>query len=436
MCLIWCTAFYSWAGIASKSTASRSNAKKNLMDSSVFDYAASTDQSVLAAASALPSVVNTVDLTKVRFELAFNNNLGNVSYEHKMLNSSGYVSLVKPTTFSEGLRFSLIINKGALPSVGNYLMSVRFSSNTGYNWKSIAVYPRKATSNASALYGSSKSVSFQQFSGDFYFNTVVEITSSTTDLYVRLIPDGSFQFPVGGYFSIRFEPTTAAADVPGMPVNDGEVQSNISNGVDNISSGVDDISENTSTMVDQNNTIISGIANIIQTISNQLSAFWNQLAGEFTNLYNKMTDQHEEQLENDNANTKLVTDAIEKHGNFIIEGLKGLFIPSDTYFKSWFDDMYQFFSDRLGFLMLPIDLLVKFVGLIQNASSSTSGFPFPEFKWLDGTVLIPAQTVGFTFLETDWGKDIQTKLYFVGDVIMIGALLSLTYRKFEEVLRN
>lgn len=305
---------------ASKSpvkVASSSNASLNLMDSTVFDYA---DSGIMAASDDLPSVPNTVDLTKVRMELAFNNKLGDVSYEHKMLNSSGYFSLAKPTTFSSGLRYSLIINKGALPSVGNYVMSVRFSSNTGYDWKTISVYPRKASSNASALYGASKSVSFQQFSGDFYFNTVVEITSSTTDLYVRLIPD-SFSFPVGGYFSIRFEPTTAAADVPGMPVNDGEVQSNISNGVDNISSGVDDISENTSTMVDQNNTIISGIANIIQTISNQLTAFWNQLAGEFTNLYNKMNDHHQEdldkmdeQIENDNANTEYLANGYDNSG--------------------------------------------------------------------------------------------------------------------------
>ena len=43
---------------------------------------------------------------------------------------------------------------------------------------------------------------------------------------------------------------------------------------------------------------------------------------------------------------------------------------------------------------------------------------------------------GFDFLSTDWGKDIQSKLYFVGNVIMIGALLSLIHKKLEEVLRG
>ena len=200
-------------------------------------------------------------------------------------------------------------------------------------------------------------------------------------------------------------------------------------------------------MVEKQDTIIDQIMNVTQTISSQLTAFWNQLAGEFTNLYNKMNQQHADQLQADrdntddiiaadNANTDKVTGAIEKHGNFIIEGLKSLFIPSDEYFKSWFDGMYQFFNDRLGFLMLPVDLLVRMVDIYTSAGSSSTGIPFPEFKWMDGTVIIPAQTVQFDFLSTDWGKGIQNKLYFVGNLIMIGALLSLMHRKFEEVLRN
>lgn len=235
-------------------------------------------------------------------------------------------------------------------------------------------------------------------------------------------------------WSFYFSALDGATDVNTDPSYN--VDDSINSSVMDIADSAGSIQENTSELVNQQSQTNSLLLTVIQTISNQLKAFWDQLAGEFTNLYNQMSDQHEEQLENDNANTEQVTDAIETHGNFIIEGLKSLFIPSDEYFKSWFDNMYQFFNDRLGFLMLPVDLLIEFVDLIKAAGTTTPGVPFPEFKWIDGTVLIPAQTVGFTFLDTDWGKDIQTKLYFVGDVIMIGALLSLMHRKFEEVLRN
>lgn len=193
-------------------------------------------------------------------------------------------------------------------------------------------------------------------------------------------------------------------------------------------------------LVDKQDTIIDQIVDTTQTISNQLYSFWNQLAGEFTNLYNKMNQQHAEKLQSDQDTRDTITEESEKSRNFIVDGiingLKSLFIPSDDYFKAWFDDMYAFFNDRFGFLMFPVDLLVQMVNLYLNADSSFAGVPFPEFKWIDGTVVIPAQNVQFTFLETDWGQGIQQKLYFVGNIIMIGALLSLMHRKFEEVLRN
>ena len=200
------------------------------------------------------------------------------------------------------------------------------------------------------------------------------------------------------------------------------------------------VSDAANALVDKQDSIIDQIVDTTQTISNQLFSFWNQLAGEFTNLYNKMNQQHAEKMQSDEDTRDTISSEAEKSRNFIVDGiingLKSLFIPSDDYFKAWFDDMYAFFNDRFGFLMFPMDLLVKMVNLYLGADSSFSGVPFPEFKWIDGTVIIPAQSVQFTFLETDWGKDIQTKLYFVGNIIMIGALLSLMHRKFEEVLRN
>lgn len=133
---------------------------------------------------------------------------------------------------------------------------------------------------------------------------------------------------------INFTKTSATPNytAAGGSQTTGDIQSNIA--------------DNTAQQVEQGDTIIELIKNTIQTISFQLTSFWNQLAGEFTNLYNKMNTQHAEQLEADrmntdniiaadDANTNKVTTAIESHGNFIIEGLKKLFIPSDEYFKAY-----------------------------------------------------------------------------------------------------
>lgn len=348
--------------------------------------------------------------------------------EHSVaFNSSGHASLSMPSDYASSIGLFFRLNKGALPPSGKYEMFFGYWSDTGgYDYADVQVHIVRHLQN-SVGQDSYVSVPFVAGSGDFNFNTVIDFTSvsyiQVNSLTKGLIP------PCGGNISIGFRPTSSAPVVSGPDISNDQMQSNISDGIQQ--------------QVEQGDTIIELIKNTIQTISFQLTSFWNQLAGEFTNLYNKMNQQHQEsmdkvdeQIDNDNANTDKVTTAIEAHGNFIIEGLKSLFIPSDEYFKSWFDGMYQFFNDRLGFLMLPVDLLVRMVDIYTSAGSSSSGIPFPEFKWMDGTVIIPAQTVQFDFLNTDWGKGIQDKLYFVGNLIMIGALLSLMHRKFEEVLRN
>lgn len=236
----------------------------------------------------------------------------------------------------------------------------------------------------------------------------------------------------------------------------------IKNVVTNISNTVSNISNQ---ITNTTNTITNTITNTTNQIKEAVNQSANQISQTVTNTSNQIKDSVNNSAEkisqtvtnkvnevNGTINSvgketqkkiddmqKAVVDKLEdtKKGIItgIIDGLKSLFIPSDDFFKSWFDDMYAFFNERLGFLMLPIDLLVKFVDLIVSADSSNAGIPFPGISW-EGTVLIPAQTVKIEIFDTYFGKELQDKLYFIGNVIMIGALLLLMYRKFEEVLRS
>lgn len=331
------------------------------------------------------------------------------------------------------------LDKNYFPKPGTYGVTFKFAvGDINFTSNRSIIYVRSGGTNITEGVSSANGV-ITKSSGVFTCTGNVKIDYNTTRVGLCIMISEQLRnldigIPTSDFVSFTFKPVDGETAIPPSSQSGG-------------SSAQDAIADNTAQQVEQGDTIIELIKNTIQTISSQLTAFWNQLAGEFTNLYNKMNAQHTEQLEADrtntddiisadNANTDKVTGAIEKHGNFIIEGLKSLFIPSDEYFKSWFDGMYQFFNDRLGFLMLPVDLLVRMVDIYTSAGSSSAGIPFPEFKWMDGTVIIPAQTVQFDFLNTDWGKGIQDKLYFVGNLIMIGALLSLMHRKFEEVLRN
>lgn len=190
--------------------------------------------------------------------------------------------------------------------------------------------------------------------------------------------------------------------------------------------------------------IISKLDEVITKITGGASTDNSDIiAGQNQNTQDIINNQNQgNQAIQDNAdkNTGTIVEKIEETKNGIIsgivDGIKGLFLPSDDFLKKWFDDLYGFFNERLGFLMLPIDLLVKFIDIFSGMGASFSGIPFPEFRWIDGTVIIPAQSVSFSFLDTSWGRDLQQKIYFVGNVIMIGALIALMHRKLEGVLRN
>lgn len=405
------------------------------------DYMETDDFDTLEAPALMSSgddtVSNSVDYSGVQMCLAYYDMSGRIQYSFSQVNDNGYASIARPSDYASPYWFGFVLRKRALPPAGKYKVSVHFGSNTFISYDFTTFWFGVKYSNVSEQ-GSQIFVDGTYSSGDFSLSADVSIGASTSQFNIsNFLKSDTGTPPWGGYVSINFTRLSGDAPVQGGSPDSGNVDQDINQSISN----------NTAQQVEQGDTIIELIKNTIQTISSQLTAFWNQLAGEFTNLYAKMTQQHSEQLQADrdntddiiaadDANTDKVTGAIEKHGNFIIEGLKSLFIPSDEYFKSWFDGMYQFFNDRLGFLMLPVDLLVRMVDIYTSAGSSSAGIPFPEFKWMDGTVIIPAQTVQFDFLNTDWGKGIQDKLYFVGNLIMIGALLSLMHRKFEEVLRN
>lgn len=374
---------------------------------------------------------STVDLSNIYVRLSYYDMSGKVCSKVAYLNSDGYFSMSAPSDLASIRWITFYVPLSSLPSTGNYRCDAYFGSNTGgFTYNGMKLQYDYIFTNANTDY-TSYTNGFIQSSGDWSFSQSIKIPYQVKSMQF-VFDFKNLSLPYGGYFSLSFTKLSSGASVD-YQGTDYSSSTNVA----------EDTANNTAQLVEKQDTIIDQIMNVTQTISSQLTAFWNQLAGEFTNLYNKMNQQHQEsmdkvddQINNDNANTDKVTTAIESHGNFIIEGLKSLFIPSDEYFKSWFDGMYQFFNDRLGFLMLPVDLLVRMVDIYTSAGSSSAGIPFPEFKWMDGTVIIPAQTVQFDFLNTDWGKGIQDKLYFVGNLIMIGALLSLMHRKFEEVLRN
>ena len=164
-----------------------------------------------------------------------------------------------------------------------------------------------------------------------------------------------------------------------------------------------------------------------QNQGNQIAQEGNQIA------------QEGNQIAQDTANTThsifdKISDFFSGFFDGIINALKSLFIPDDEFFSDFFTRLNDFFSEKLGALYTPIDLFIRLLQAVQNASAGNAGIPFPGLKWQD-TYLIEPQTVNLQTIADDF-DGLQDKIYFVTDVIMVGAVIWLLQTKLKEVLKG
>lgn len=395
------------------------------------------------------TVTNTLSSSTVPIRLDLKNASTGVSYQafRDATLSNGRYSF--SFTAPEGYyltRFNVILNTSHLPVPGGYTLSFDYASDFSYDYTSGSLWFEKLYSNAQKESGIlSLSSNFDQFSGDIYISPYEFNLTNVNQLIMFFNTKATDQISqIGGSFAIHFERSTVSSSAPstGTDTSTQDYQFGVSSSLSTISDNLEEL---------------------IQHISNQLAALWDQMynlmhvptmakldeilsalraIANNSDIYavveeidSSSKEQTSQIVQNANENTSKVEQAVEKHGNFIIDGLKGLFIPSDEYFSTVFNDLNDFFKDKFGFLYTPVDLLIRFINLFSSANAEFTGIPFPELTW-DGHVLLEAQTVQFDILKLDAFKDVQQKLYFLTDLMMIGALLALIHKKFEEVMQN
>lgn len=399
--------------------------------------------------SSLGTVTNTLSSSTVPIRLDLKNASTGVSYQafrDATLSNGRYsFSFTAPAGYYL-TRFNVILNSSHLPVSGGYQFSFDFASDFSYDYTLSSLWYEKLYTNAQKESGVlSLSNNFKQFSGDIYISPYEFNLTNVNQIIMYFNAKSSDQVSqIGGSFAVHFERAIVSSSAPstGTDTSTQDYQVGVSSSL---------------------NTISDNLEELIQHISNQLAALWDQMynlmhvptlakldeilsalkaIANNSDIYavveeidSSSREQTSQIVQNANENTTKVEQAVERHGNFIIEGLKGLFIPSDEYFTTVFNDLNDFFKDKFGFLYTPVDLLIRFINLFSSANAEFTGIPFPELSW-DGHILLEAQTVQFDMLQLDAFKNVQQKLYFLTDLMMIGALLALIHKKFEEVMRN
>lgn len=429
--------------------------------------------------SSLATVTNTIN-----YDNAFmwirrrDTETGVVIHDNVSLSGMGYANYFVPDGY-EVFSIGLHLMRGAIPSAGTYSYEFDFTADMSVDYTAAHVMSYRDVPNASRIIKSNGLI-YTESSGDFYSTNTIQI-GAINDLFFYMNFDPlSSGSAVGGYFDLSFvvsDVTDPYYETAGIGMSDTGYQ-------DDVSSSLSDLSSSVDTMTDE----ISGVTEAIQNlqgamephysnvltqlhhITEQLHAFYDQvynnihlveldiLEGILAAIENmdlevnvelgglKQTIERvsteiqandnklsAEQIASDEANTEEIKDAVEEHGNFIIDGLKGLFIPSDEFFKSYFDDLYEYFSDRFGFLSFPFDLLARFVDLVINSSDVDCVLTLPSFEIM-GEQLLYENSFNLTeFLEQNFGF-LLSVIRMGTSIILIMSFVQLCGDKWKEVM--
>lgn len=120
----------------------------------------------------------------------------------------------------------------------------------------------------------------------------------------------------------------------------------------------------------------------------------------------------------------------------LIEAIKGLFIPSNDFFSTYFDELSKWFSDRLGFLYYPIELFFDLCDRFLNINFNDPIINIPDIKApFTDTTLISATTFNFnSLLEQSSLKTAHNIYLILVDAVVYIGLVMLLYKKYEEVM--
>lgn len=121
-----------------------------------------------------------------------------------------------------------------------------------------------------------------------------------------------------------------------------------------------------------------------------------------------------------------------------LDMLKSIFIPSDDFLSNYFDELYNWFCDRLGFLSYPLQLIINILNKILNINWAEPIINIPDIpEPFTGNLLIHATSFNLNSLLTnDTLKNVHDIYLILVDAVIIFALVNLAKNKFEEVTKS
>lgn len=190
-------------------------------------------------------------------------------------------------------------------------------------------------------------------------------------------------------------------------------------------------------------------------IKQEINSGFGELKVEFQESTNKIVESNNKTQEAIKENTETNKNIFQKIGDILnilnpfsenffayklvdlfLNMLKGLFIPSDTFFSNYFSELNDWFSDRFGFLYYPLELFFDLCNRFLSINFNEPVINIPEIREpFTNTVFISATQFNFnTLLEQNSLKTVHDIYLVVVDAIIYIGLVILLYNKYEEVM--
>lgn len=121
--------------------------------------------------------------------------------------------------------------------------------------------------------------------------------------------------------------------------------------------------------------------------------------------------------------------------DILLEGLKSLFIPDEEFLTNYFDELMNWFSDRLGFLSYPLELILDLLDRILNINFEEPIIQIPDFiEPSTNEKIISSTTYNLnSLLENNVFRTCHDIYFILVDAVIVFGLVNLLKHKLEEV---
>lgn len=171
------------------------------------------------------------------------------------------------------------------------------------------------------------------------------------------------------------KPTSAEEVAAALESNFNEISNDISNSTNSINENIDNLEESINNAIYSDSEDVSSdkcgivckLKALVSGIANLPSLIWNAIKGGFEAIISGLT-----------AVGDLIKNALETLGNFLIEGIKGLFVPTNDQLYEIIQDASDL-SENFGFVGESVSFFIKIFTALLGMANANGCIELPEF---------------------------------------------------------